>query len=147
MLLHQEVEEFGASLDYNSFLGISRMYAMMTVVSNLFCIIYFPHEGRIMTIDKVVSNLSDETANPGSMVPWIEQYHATTESIGCGIYPSLMGYFDFPASIFYVHATPINRVASFRMTYIGDPWTLPSPYSIVEGQVHVRMENLYLQLR
>jgi hypothetical protein len=50
-----------------------------------------------------------------------------------------MGSFDIPAPISYIHATLVNRVTSFRMSYIQDPWTLPSPSSMVEGRVHVGM--------
>jgi hypothetical protein len=92
-----------------------------------------------MTMDQVAFNLSDATTNLGSMIPWIENSLAATKSIDCGIYPSLMGYFDFPTPISYIHTTPINRVASFRTTYIQDPWTLPSPSNVVEGRVHIRM--------
>jgi hypothetical protein len=59
-----------------------------------------------VTIDQVVSNLSDVVANPGTTVPWIENSQVATESIGCGMYPSLMGYFDSPTPISYVHTTP-----------------------------------------
>jgi hypothetical protein len=67
-----EVEVVDAPLDYNILLGRSWTYTMTVVVSTIFWIICFPHEGRIVTIDQVASNLSDMTANPGSTVPWIE---------------------------------------------------------------------------
>jgi hypothetical protein len=54
-----EVEVVDTPLDYNLLLGRSWTYAMTIVISTIFQIICFPHEGRIMTIDQVASNLSD----------------------------------------------------------------------------------------
>jgi len=92
-----------------------------------------------VTIDQVVSNLSDTTTNPGTIIPWIEISQVATKSIGFGMYPSLMGYFESPTPILYIHATPVNRVSSFRMTYMKDPWTLPSPSNVVEVRLHFKM--------
>jgi hypothetical protein len=147
-----EVEVVDVSLDYNMLLGRSWTYSMKVVISTIFQIICFPHEGRIVTIDQVVSNLSDVTASPRTIIPVDKKLSMETESIGCGMYPLLMGSFDFFALISYVHATSIgfhklgsrtfvNRVTSFRMSYMHDPWMLPSPSSSVEGRVHVGMDE------
>jgi hypothetical protein len=90
------------SLNYNLLLGRIWTYSMRVVVWTIFWIICFPHEGRIVTMDYMESNLSDVAASPRTIVPWIENSQMTTESIGCGMYPSLMGCFDSPAPISYV---------------------------------------------
>jgi hypothetical protein len=46
-----EVEVVDAPLDYNFLLGRSWTYAMHAVVSTVFRLFLFPHEGRIVTID------------------------------------------------------------------------------------------------
>jgi hypothetical protein len=92
-------------LDYNMLLGRSWTYAMMVVVSSVFQILCFPHEGRIVTIDQMDFNRSSSMENLGSTVPWIENSQSTTESIGVGMCPSLMGTFNFPTPVSYIRAT------------------------------------------
>jgi hypothetical protein len=40
-------------LDFALFLGWDYVYAMKAIVSTLFCVISFPHNGRIVTIDQL----------------------------------------------------------------------------------------------
>ena len=40
-------------LDFNLLLGCDYVYAMKVVVSTLFQVMYFPHDGNIVTIDKL----------------------------------------------------------------------------------------------
>ena len=40
-------------LDFNMLLGCDYVYAMKAVVSTLFRVMYFPHDGNIMTIDQL----------------------------------------------------------------------------------------------
>jgi hypothetical protein len=101
-----EFEVFDPLLNYNLLLGRSWTYSITTVILKVFWIIFFPHEERIVTNDQVESNLSNVAANHGTIIPWIENSQATTKSISCGMYPSLMGYFDSPAPISYIHTTP-----------------------------------------
>ena len=46
-----EVEVLDALLDYNILLGHSWFYVMMTIVSSIFRVLCFPHEGKVVTID------------------------------------------------------------------------------------------------
>jgi hypothetical protein len=48
-----EVEVVDAPLDYNLLLGRSWIYSMYVVVSTLFCVLCFPHQGKIVTIDQL----------------------------------------------------------------------------------------------
>ena len=41
------------SLDFNLLLGRDYVYAMKVVVSTLFRVIHFPHEGNIVSIDQL----------------------------------------------------------------------------------------------
>ena len=40
-------------LDFNILLGRDYVYAMKAIVSTLFWVMYFPHDGNIVTIDKL----------------------------------------------------------------------------------------------
>jgi hypothetical protein len=40
-------------LDFSLLLGWDYVYAMKALVSTLFCVIYFPHDGRIVTSDQI----------------------------------------------------------------------------------------------
>ena len=40
-------------LDFNLLLGHNYVYGMGALVSSLFCVVCFPHEGRIVTIDQL----------------------------------------------------------------------------------------------
>jgi len=46
-----DVEVVDAPLDYNLLLGRSWSYAMTAVVSSVFQLVKFPHNGNIVTID------------------------------------------------------------------------------------------------
>jgi hypothetical protein len=48
-----EVEVFDAPLDYNLLLGRSWIDSMHAVVSTLFCVICFPHQGKFVTVDQL----------------------------------------------------------------------------------------------
>jgi hypothetical protein len=62
-----EVEVVDAPLDYNILLGCNWTYAMTTIVSSVFHILCFPHEGNIVTIDQ----LSFVHPSPNASVgPW-----------------------------------------------------------------------------
>jgi hypothetical protein len=49
ILIHIEI--INAQLDYNILFGRNYMYAMNVVASSVFCMMMFPHNGKIVTID------------------------------------------------------------------------------------------------
>jgi hypothetical protein len=51
-------------LDFDLLFGQDYVYAMKAIVSNLFHVIYFPHDGRIVTIDQLSFHGLDLTVNP-----------------------------------------------------------------------------------
>ena len=59
-----EVEVVDANITYNLLLGRSWTYAMQVVASSLFCIICFPHQGKIVTIDQLSFFFEDELMEP-----------------------------------------------------------------------------------
>jgi hypothetical protein len=108
-----EVEVSNALLDYNLLLGGSWNYVMTILISSIFQILCFPHEGRIVTIDHMVFNHSIFAVNQGSMVPWISNSQLETKSIGVGMCPSLMGNFNTSIDILYLfHPSWISRFES-----------------------------------
>ena len=42
-----------APLDFNLLLGRDYVYAMKAIVSTLFGVMYFPHDGKIVTINQL----------------------------------------------------------------------------------------------
>jgi len=63
-------------------------------------------------------------------------------NIGVGVFPSLMGTFDYPppqGNVKFIsnhHMVEIFQVSLFRMTYFNDLWILPSPSTMMEGTGH-----------
>jgi hypothetical protein len=52
-MVEVEVEVVDVPLYYNLFLGRNWTYAMIIVVSSIFCTLCFPHEGKIVMIDQL----------------------------------------------------------------------------------------------
>jgi hypothetical protein len=139
-----EVEVVDAPLDYNLLLGRNWTYAMVTVVSSVFHMLCFPHQGEIVTIDQLYFAYSSPNASVGPSIPVVENSQPTTKNIGVRMYSSLMGTFDFSAPIHHIYAmssTPasVERSIPFRTSYFSDPWTLPSLTLSIEGQSHAGM--------
>ena len=49
--VYVKVEVVDAKLNYNIFLGRSWTHAILCVLSSLFWLLNFPHEGKIITVD------------------------------------------------------------------------------------------------
>jgi hypothetical protein len=52
-MVQVEVEVFDAPLDYNLLLGRRWIDSMCAVVSTLFCVVRFPHQGKVITVDQL----------------------------------------------------------------------------------------------
>jgi hypothetical protein len=139
-----EVEVVNASLDYNLLLGRSWTYAMQAVVSIVFQVLLFPHKDQIVTIDQLSFSKPDPSLGV-SMVSMIDNPQPGIVKVGVGLFPSLMGTFDYPPPqgdvkfIFNHRKVEIFQVSPFRMTYFTDPWILPSPSATMEGIGHLGM--------
>jgi hypothetical protein len=126
-----EVEVVDAPLDYNLLLGCNWTYAMIAIVSSVFCTLCFPHEGNIVTIDQLSFACSSPNASIGPSIPVIDNSQPTTKNISVRMYYSLMGTFNFMTSSHHIYAmssrpASIGRSIPFCTSYFSDPWTLPS---------------------
>ena len=141
-----EVEVVDAPIDYNLLLGHSWTYAMQAVVAEVFRILLFPHEGRIVTIDQLSFSRPDPALG-ASTVPMVDNPQAGVVNVGVGLCPSLMGTFDYPppqGDVKFIsthHKAEIFHVSSFRTTYFQDPWTLPSPSDMMDATGHADMST------
>jgi hypothetical protein len=124
-----EVEVFDAPLDYNLLLGCSWIDSMRIVVSTLFRVVRFPHQGKVVIVDQLAFfNFDTCTGN----VPFIAKSSPVYENVGVGFLKdsSLMGTFPIPppdvprpsvASINMISTIPHELPVSF------DPWIVPDP--------------------
>jgi hypothetical protein len=63
-----EVEVFNTPLDYNLLLGRSWIDSMNAIVSTLFCVLHFLHQGKVINVDQLaLFNSDSHTSN----VPFI----------------------------------------------------------------------------
>jgi hypothetical protein len=142
-----EFEVIDAPFDYNLLLGRSWNYAMHVVVTTIFWLLLFPHQGRIVTIDQLSFSRPDPSLG-ASIVPMIDNPQPCIVNVGVGFFPPLMVNFDYPppsSDVKLISAVPdqprdeMFQVSSFCMTYFSDMWTLPSPLDSMEGKGHPDM--------
>jgi hypothetical protein len=123
------VEVFDTPLDYNLLLGRSWIDSMHAVVSTLFHVVRFPHQGKVVTVDQIsFFNSNTRTAN----VSFIAKTPPGYDNVGVGLLKdsSLMGTFPIPppdvprlcvASINMLSTIPHELPVSFN------PWIVPDP--------------------
>ena len=66
-----DIEVVNNQLDYNLLLGRSYMYAMRAVASTVFHLMMFPHEGNIVTVDKLSYHDLQGLTAPTNFIPTI----------------------------------------------------------------------------
>lgn len=123
------MEVVDAPLDYNLLLGHSWSYAMTVVVSSIFRLVKFPHNGKIVTIDQL-TYFSSEPASSES----IQHVSKTTipyKDVRVGIVKdsSLLGTFSFPPPNVSSSIAAIHTISSNDLIY-DDPCILPSESEI-----------------
>jgi hypothetical protein len=128
-MVNVEVEVFDAPLDYNLLLGCSWIDSMHVVVSTIFCIVRFPHHGKVITVDQLAFFNSDTCTNN---VPFISKTPPGYKNVGVGLLKdsTRMGTFPIPPP-----DIPPPLVASINMisTFVCeppesfDPWIVPKP--------------------
>ena len=114
-----EVGVVDAPLYYNLLLGWNWMYNMQAVASSLFWVVCFLFNGKIITIDQ--NSFQNPSVNTwlGTSILIINHSQPTTEYVGVGMYPYLMGNFICPVPILMIGSslggalTSLNSV-SFR---------------------------------
>jgi hypothetical protein len=90
-----EVEVFDAPLNYNLLLGRSWIDSMRVVVSTIFCVLHFPHQGKVVIVDQLAFfNFNSHTSN----VPFIAQTPPSYDNVDVVLLKdsSLMGTFPIP---------------------------------------------------
>ena len=60
-------------------------------------------------------------------MPLVDQVKPAAQSLGVGMYTSLMGTFDIPAPVNYIGSTSVGRSIATVVDRIA-PWVLPSPH-------------------
>jgi hypothetical protein len=118
---------------------------MKEFMSSIFHTLFFPHEGKIVTIDQLPFVHASPNASFGPSFPMIDNSQQATKDVGVRMYSSLMGSFDFMTPIHHIHAISSESSSSmrhvpFHTLYFNDPWTLPSLTMSYEGQFHIGME-------
>jgi hypothetical protein len=134
--------EVDAPLQYNLFLGSNWTYAMTTVMLSIFHTLFFPHEGKIVTIDQFSCTRASPNALVGTSILVIDISQLTTEDIGVKMYSSLMGTFDFMTLVHHIctisnESSSSMRFVPFHTLYFNDPWTLPFLTLSGEDQSHI----------
>jgi hypothetical protein len=131
-----EAEVVDEPLDYNLLLGHCWIYSMSSMVSTLFHVLFFHHQGKIVTVDQLAYFNSDSRIGN---VPLIKQISYAYEDVGVGIlkYSSLMGNFPLPLPNIsplpppniphvVIHINMISTSASSSLESY-DPCVVPSP--------------------
>ena len=98
--VHMDVMVVPGPLDFNMLLGRDYTYAMGALVSSLFHVVCFPHEGRIMTIDQLSFFGLDVAASPPSSLP--------------GFYPPVV---SSPPQVNYVATYPVPILSDSVVVY------------------------------
>jgi hypothetical protein len=124
-----EVEVFNAPFDYNLLLGHSWIDSMHAVVSTLFCVVCFPHQGKVVTVDQLTFFNSD--TRTGNM-SFIAKTPMGYENVGVGLLKdsSLMGTFPIPLpDVPCPSVSSINMISTVphELPVSSDPWLVPDP--------------------
>jgi hypothetical protein len=128
-IVQVEVEVFDTPLDYNLLLGCSWIDSMRAIVSTLLCVLHFPHQGKVVTVNQLAFFNSD--THIGN-VPFIPKTPPSYDNVGVGLLKdsSLMGTFPIPQP-----DVPCSSIASINMISTlchelpasHDPWIVPDP--------------------
>jgi hypothetical protein len=102
---------------------------MHVVVSTLFCVVCFPHQGKVVTIDQLSFFNSDSRT---SNVPFISKSPPSYKNVKVGLlkYSTLMGTFPIPPpDIPPPFVSSINMISTtiHEAPESYDPWVVPSP--------------------
>ena len=96
-------------------LGRSWTYAMSAIALVIFSVVVFPHEGKLVTVDQLSFTQKGRMETNESTIPLVDQVRPTSESLGDGMYASMMGTFDIPALINYIGSTSVGKSIAPRL--------------------------------
>jgi hypothetical protein len=112
-IISTEVELVDALLEYNILLGNSWFYMMMVVVSLVFRVLHFPHEGKNVTIYHLSYCTLNSRNNISSNIPFVGDSKGAYDSISVGMFKDsfFMGTFTLPLPISSSNSTPICMIS------------------------------------
>jgi hypothetical protein len=128
-MVNVEVEVFDVPLDYNLLLGCSWIDSMHAVMSTLFHIVHFPHQGKVVTVDQLALFNSDTCTKN---IPFIAKTRPRYENVGVGLlkYSTLMGMFLIPPpNVLPPLVASINMISTsiHETPTSSDLWIVPEP--------------------
>ena len=100
---------------------------MTVVASAVLRVVVFPHEGKLVTVDQLDFTQKGCLESNESTVPLVYQAKPTAQSLGDGMYPSLMGTFNIPAPVNYIGSNTVGKSIALVVDRT-DPWVLPTPH-------------------
>ena len=128
---------------------------MSTIASVVLRVVVFLHEGKLVTVHQLSFTWKGRMETNESTVPLVDQVKPASESLGAGMYSSLMGTFDFPTPINYLGSTSVWKSIAMVVDRI-DPWVLPShhepkvPLSVAEvayqAIIHIAVDPVLVPL-
>ena len=98
---------------------------MLAIASAVFQVAMFPHEGNFVTVYQLSFTQKGLMETNKSTIPLVDQVKPASESLGAGMYASLMDTFDIPAPINYIGSTSVGKSIA-TVPDRTDPWVLPS---------------------
>ena len=114
---------------------------------HIICILFhvIPYEYRIMTIDQLTFDNSSSSASSRPTILTIDNSQVTTENVGAGMYPSLMGSFNILEAILAINISPSGVTSplslhQFCTMYLDDPWNLLSLSTSDEDTIPTTVE-------
>jgi len=127
--INLDVEVVDAPLDYNLLLGRSWSYAMTAVISSVFRLVKFPHNGKIITIDQLTYFSSDVASSES--IQHVSKMTIPYKDVGVGLVKdsSILGTFSFPPPNVSSSIATIHMISSDDLIY-DDPWIVPSKSEI-----------------
>lgn len=129
-----DVEVLDAPLEYNLLLGNSWFYWMKAILSSIFQVLHFPHQGNIVMIDQPGYCTSNLRANDSTNVLFVGDSQGAYESVSVGMFKdsSLMGTFPFSLLDTSKGKTRVCIISSVTSGSLGfyDPWLVPSPIEV-----------------
>ena len=99
---------------------------MSAIASVIFWVVVFPHEEKLVSVYQLNFTRKRRMENNESTIPLVDQVRPSSESLGDGMYASLMGTFDFPTLINYIGSNSVGKSIAMVVDRT-DPWVLSSP--------------------
>ena len=86
---------------------------MKAIISSVFRVMCLPYEDRIMTIDQLLFDNYSSSTSLSPTIPTIDSSQQTTDNVGVGMYPSLMGTFNISKPILAINSAPSGVSSPF----------------------------------